>query len=212
MAGDAWQPVPPDFAGYLRIAGVDEVGRGPLAGPVVAAAVILPIGFDCACLADSKTLTAVHREQAAERILARAACALAYVPADAIDRLNIRGATLLAMARAVNALPALPDAVLIDGRDVPPGLPCPARALIRGDARQPAIAAASIIAKVARDRLMADAARHFPGFGFERHAGYPTAAHRAALGSLGLTPLHRLSFAPCRQAASENDTRILSKP
>ncbi|MCA1953507.1 MAG: ribonuclease HII [Hyphomicrobiales bacterium] len=183
------------------IAGIDEVGRGPLAGPVVAAAVILPRDFDRTGLADSKSLTPARRRVLAQRILHGAQTGLAFVPAAEIDRCNIHAATLLAMRRALACLAAPPDRALIDGRFVPEDLPCPAEALVGGDAREPAIAAASIIAKVARDRMMAEAARRFPGYGFEDHAGYPTPAHRAALRRLGPCPIHRLSFGPCRAAS-----------
>jgi ribonuclease HII len=195
--------LPAAFENARALCGIDEVGRGPLAGPVVAAAVILPARFPVDILADSKALKASARVEIAREIKRLSVCAIVAVPPETIDRLNIRGATLRAMRRAVFALPVLPDAALVDGRDVPPGLPCPARAIIAGDARQPAIAAASIVAKVARDRLMADAARFFPGYGFERHMGYPAPEHLAALRHLGLTPLHRMSFGPCRAASAK---------
>lgn len=184
--------------GFFRLAGVDEVGRGPLAGPVVAAAVILPRGFDSSGIADSKTLSAARRVALAGRITRHALVGIAFVPAPVIDALNIHQATLLAMRRAVMALPVLPDAVLCDGRFVPPGLSCPGEAVIKGDAKVTAIAAASIVAKVARDRMMEMAAARFPGYGFARNAGYPAPMHRAALREIGLCPLHRLSYAPCR--------------
>lgn len=193
-----FEPVPQEFVRLAALAGVDEVGRGPLAGPVVAAAVILPAGFPIEILDDSKALKAAERQRIAAEIKRYADAAIINVPAEVIDRINIRQATLLAMRRALLALPRSPDAALIDGRDVPPGLPCPARAIIRGDSRQPSIAAASIIAKVARDQLMQAAERHHPGYGFSRHAGYPTPEHKAALVMLGLSPLHRRTFAPCR--------------
>lgn len=193
-----WSPLPLEFRSLSRVAGVDEVGRGPLAGPVVAAAVILPPDFDEEGLDDSKRLSARQREVLSKRIRAHAQIALCVLPAPAIDQMNIRAASLEAMRRAVLALPLPPQAAMIDGRDIPPGLPCPARALIKGDHLRPEIAAASIVAKVVRDAIMRDAERHFPGYGFARNAGYPSAEHRAALPRLGLTPLHRLSFAPCR--------------
>lgn len=201
-----WQDLPPIFRSLPRIAGVDEVGRGPLAGPVVAAAVILPAGFDTEGLDDSKRLSAAKREMLASRIRASAMIGLAILPAPIIDQLNIRKASLEAMRRAISALPCLPDGAMIDGRDIPPGLPCPAFALIKGDHLRPEIAAASIIAKVMRDAMMREADRHFPGYGFRANAGYPAPLHRAALPKLGLTPLHRLSFAPCR-AISEKTCR-----
>lgn len=208
-------PLPAGFERFSRLAGVDEVGRGPLAGPVVAAAVILPPGFLPEGLNDSKKLSAAKRDTLADLILRNAQVGLAYIPAPWIDRINIRQASLLAMTRAVHALPVEPDAILIDGRDVPKGLSYeadlasdsvfdlaqkrfPAKAIIKGDATVAAIAAASIVAKVARDRMMAEAARHYPGYGFEKHAGYPTQAHRDALTIIGLSPLHRRSFGPCK--------------
>ena len=184
--------------GFLRLAGVDEVGRGPLAGPVVAAAVILPMGFDCEGITDSKVLSASRREALAARITGTALVGLAYVPAPIIDKLNIHGATLLAMRRAVLALPILPDAVLCDGKFIPKDLPCPGDAVVKGDSKVLAIAAASIVAKVARDRLREKASEYFPGYFFEKNAGYPAPIHKAALTKIGLCPLHRLSFAPCR--------------
>jgi ribonuclease HII len=179
------------------VAGCDEVGRGPLAGPVVAAAVILdparlPPGLD-----DSKKLTPAQRETAFAAILdAALAVSIASQSAAAIDRLNIRAASLLAMRRAVEGLTVAPGHVLVDGRDVPAGLPCPATALVGGDALSASIAAASIIAKVLRDRMMAEADALFPGYGFSAHAGYPTPAHKAAIAALGPCPLHRMSFRP----------------
>jgi ribonuclease HII len=181
-----------------RMAGVDEVGRGPLAGPVAAAAVILPAGFDVTEITDSKMLSARQRDRLADRILREASVGLAFVPAIFVDRFNIHHATLLAMRQAVLALPDIPDHVICDGRFVPPGLPCSGEALVRGDCLVPAIAAASIVAKVARDRMMAQADNVFPGYGFAAHSGYPTRRHLDALGRLGPSPLHRMSFGPCR--------------
>jgi ribonuclease HII len=180
--------------GARFVAGVDEVGRGPLAGPVGVAAVILgpepPPGLD-----DSKKLGKARREALYPLILESAlSVSVVFAPAEEIDRFNIRGATLRAMARAVAGLALKPDFALIDGRDAPPGLICPARAVVGGDGLSASIAAASIVAKVARDRLMARMDGLFPGYGFAAHAGYPTAAHRAALTRRGQTPLHRRSF------------------
>ena len=185
------------WAGGARfVAGVDEVGRGPLAGPVCVAAVIFaadakPIkGID-----DSKKLDRAARENLAPLIIDRAlAVAVVFAPPEEIDRVNIRQATLNAMARALGALALRPDYALIDGRDVPPGLAHPARALIGGDGLSLSIAAASIVAKVARDRLMTRLDAHFPGYGFAAHAGYGTLAHRKALTALGPCPAHRQSF------------------
>lgn len=200
--------------GVRRIAGVDEVGRGPLAGPVVAAAVILPAAFDTAGITDSKALSAKRRATLAARLIREAQVGLAYVPAPDIDQLNIHQATLLAMIRAIAALPEQPDAVLIDGKFVPPALVCPGFAVIGGDARVAAIGAASIIAKVARDRLMARADTHFPGYGFDGHAGYPTKKHRAALAEQGLSALHRRSYGPCRALLqrSQKETGSVTPP
>lgn len=182
------------FAHDAILAGVDEVGRGPLAGPVVAGAVILPAGVLIAGLADSKKLTARSREGLAAAIHAQALVSLAEASVAEIDALNIRRATHLAMCRAVAGLPRIPDAVLIDGHEVPENMTLPARAIIGGDGLVDAISAASIVAKVARDRLMADLAQAYPGYGWEKNAGYPTKAHRQALLDLGVTPHHRRSF------------------
>ena len=193
----------PDFAferelfarGCSQVAGVDEVGRGPLAGPVGVGAVILdpddlPEGLD-----DSKALSAERREALSEAIYAKSRCvAIAFASVAEIDALNIRGATLLAMARAINALSLRADFALVDGRDIPGGLCCPARAIVRGDARSASIAAASIVAKVARDALMRRLDAVCPGYGFARHAGYATREHIEALARLGPTPFHRRSF------------------
>ena len=185
--------------GKMPIAGVDEVGRGPLAGPVAVAAVILdpkdlPKGVD-----DSKALSAKQREGLFEAILTRAvSVSIAFASVAEIDALNIRGATLAAMARAVNALSLRPAFALIDGRDSPPGLGCAARAIIGGDALCLSIAAASIVAKVARDAMMTRLDSSHPGYGFAQHAGYATRRHTEALARLGPTPLHRRSFKPSR--------------
>ena len=184
-------------AGPRWVAGVDEVGRGPLAGPVGVAAVILdpqdlPDGLD-----DSKILSPARRATLCAIIFDKAlAVSISFAPPAEIDRLNIRGATLAAMRRAVAALSPAAGFVLVDGRDVPPGLPCPARALVKGDARSLSIAAASIVAKVARDALMARLDATHPGYGFAGNAGYGTARHIAALAQLGPTPAHRASFRP----------------
>ena len=192
----------PDFSREAalggRVAGIDEVGRGPLAGPVTAAAVILSPGRIPDGLADSKTLRSAARARLAVKIAASAATALGWASPAEIDRLNILGATRLAMCRAVAALAEVPDHALVDGNSVPPDLGCPATAVVRGDGSSLSIAAASILAKVARDDHMVALAQHFPGYGWERNAGYPTRAHRQALTDLGLTPQHRRSFAPVR--------------
>ncbi len=180
----------------IRIAGVDEVGRGPLAGPVTAAAVRLDPERVPAGLNDSKALKPAQREVLAEEILATADVCIAHASVEEIDEINILQATFLAMRRAVAGLSVQPDHLLIDGNKVPPGMPCPAAPLVKGDAKSLSVAAASIVAKVARDRIMADLAAKCPGYGWERNAGYPTKAHVVALKSLGITPYHRRSFGP----------------
>ena len=186
------------------IAGVDEAGRGPLAGPVVAAAVILP-GNHPECellnqLADSKKLSAVKREELARAIKAQAIYAIGIAEPTEIDTLNILNATMSAMRRAVQALSPSPTEILIDGNKIPDGMHVPARAIIGGDASEPAISAASILAKTFRDQLMCEAAERFVGYGFERHKGYGAAAHKHALDTLGPTPIHRLSYRPVAEA------------
>jgi ribonuclease HII len=179
------------------VAGVDEVGRGPLAGPVTVAAVILDPRSIPKGLADSKTLTEKRREVLFEAIMGSAlAISIVHLPPSEIDRLNIRGATLEAMRRAVLALSIQPELALIDGRDVPPGLICPARAIVGGDGREPAISAASIIAKIQRDRLMTRLGHAFPAYGFPGHKGYGAASHMKAIAEHGPCAHHRLSFAP----------------
>ena len=184
--------------GLWPLAGVDEVGRGPLAGPVVAAAVILdpqavPDGLD-----DSKNLTPARREELFSIIAASAlAIGVASATAAEIDAINIRQATLLAMRRAVAALALQPALVLVDGND-PPALACPRESVIGGDAQIASIAAASIIAKVTRDAMMARLCARYPAYGFSLHAGYGTPRHRAALQAHGPCPEHRYSFAPVK--------------
>jgi ribonuclease HII len=187
------------------LAGVDEVGRGPLAGPVVAAAVILDPGFTIAGLADSKCLSEKRREQLAGEIRAHAlAWALGRAEVEEIDRINILQASLLAMRRAVQALDPQPDYALIDGNRCPQ-LGCPAEAVIKGDARIAAISAASIIAKVARDQEMREMDARYPGYGLAGHKGYPSKAHLEALQRLGVTPIHRRSFGPVRRLLDTQD-------
>jgi ribonuclease HII len=182
-----------------RLCGVDEAGRGPLAGPVVAAAVILDPAHLPTGLRDSKAMTARQRVAVAETIRTHAlAWAVAESSVAEIDELNILQATLLAMRRAVAALRPAAEFALVDGNQLPP-LPIPARALVRGDALEPAISAASILAKTHRDALMAQFDVQHPGYGFARHAGYGTPAHLARLRQLGPCPLHRRSFAPVRE-------------
>jgi ribonuclease HII len=185
--------------GHWPLAGVDEVGRGPLAGPVVAAAVILDPDAVPDGLADSKLLSLVQREELFERITATAlAIGIASATAVEIDAINIRQATLLAMRRAVAALPIVPAHVLVDGND-PPALHCTCHAIIQGDGSIASIAAASIIAKVTRDRMMVRLAAHYPAYGFEAHVGYSTDRHRTALQAHGPCPEHRFSFAPVKE-------------
>jgi ribonuclease HII len=186
--------------GALRIAGVDEVGRGPLFGPVVAAAVILAPNCGLHGLNDSKKLSEKKRVDLDTEIRANAvAWAIAAVDAATIDRINIRQASLLAMRLAVEQLALSPDFLLIDGRDII-DWPCPQQAVIHGDALSVSIAAASILAKVHRDALLVEMDRQYPGYGLAHHKGYPCPAHKAALDRLGPTPLHRRSFQPVTQA------------
>jgi len=187
----------------LRSAGVDEAGRGPLAGPVVAAAVILDPARPIRGLADSKVLEPEERERLALLIRARALCyAVAWADAEEIDSINILQATMLAMRRALLGLAIPPQAVFVDGNRCPSpgglGFECTFDAVVRGDAIVPSISAASILAKTARDALMRDLDRCYPGFSLSGHKGYPTVAHVAALNALGPSPLHRRSFAPVR--------------
>ena len=198
-------PLAPDFSiekrlislGAGPVCGIDEAGRGPLAGPVVAAAIILdphriPDGLD-----DSKRLKAADRERLCDDVVKTAlAVSVASVAAAGIDTINILRASLEAMRRAATLLCVTPGHALIDGRDVPPGLPCAAQALVKGDQRSQSIAAASIVAKVTRDRMMSRCATVHPAYGFELHMGYATARHRAAIVEAGaLTRIHRMSFA-----------------
>ncbi|MFZ4532587.1 MAG: ribonuclease HII [Alsobacter sp.] len=179
--------------GVAPVAGVDEAGRGPLAGPVVAAAVILDLDHVPEGLADSKLLKSARREELYEAILASADVAVACVSAAWIDATDIRKASLEAMRRSLDALVRRPAFILVDGRDLPPW-DGPGEAIVKGDRRVASIAAASIVAKVTRDRLMARLGLAYPAYGFDRHAGYPTAAHRAALAQMGPCPFHRLTF------------------
>ena len=187
-----------------HIAGVDEAGRGPLAGPVVVAAVILDPLRPIEGLADSKVLSAARREQLAIEIRCRVlAFAICVVEADEIDRLNILGATLAGMSRAVAALAIRPALALIDGNRVPRDLPCRGQAIVRGDASEAAISAASILAKTERDRIMCALDLIHPGYGFHKHKGYPTAEHFESLRRLGPCPQHRRSFAPVRACLAD---------
>ena len=180
--------------GFARVAGIDEVGRGPLAGPVTAAAVVLREGCIPQGLRDSKQLTAARRAALAVEIFAVAEVSIAHASVEEIDQLNILHAALLAMERAAAAL--LASYHLIDGNRIPAGLRGRADSLVKGDAICLSIAAASIVAKVTRDAMMVDLAQQHPGYGWERNAGYPTAEHLMALKNLGATPWHRRSFGP----------------
>jgi ribonuclease HII len=180
------------------IAGVDEVGRGPLAGPVVAAAVILPENHAIAGLDDSKKLTATKRARFEVEIIECSRFSIAQCSEAEIDEINILQATMLAMTRAVEGLDAIPDHILVDGNRLPKWT-YSAEAVIGGDALHPCISAASILAKEFRDRLMIAAAQQYPQYGWERNKGYGTAEHLAALRQYGPTPLHRRSFAPVSQ-------------
>ncbi|MCX8996322.1 ribonuclease HII [Rhizobiaceae bacterium BDR2-2] len=204
----AVKPAGPDFSfeleakalGCWPVAGTDEAGRGPLAGPVVAAAVILdpdniPPGLD-----DSKRLSQAQRERLFSLVLETSlAVSIASSGPARIDATDIRKASLDAMRRAILSLPVAARFVLSDGRDLPPGTGLPGKAVVKGDSRSVSIAAASILAKVTRDRLMARAGIVFPAYGFEKHAGYPTAGHRAAIEQTGPCALHRMSFRPLRK-------------
>jgi ribonuclease HII len=205
MPPKATEPRPgPDYArervwlarGHARVAGVDEVGRGPLAGPVVAAAVVLDPGLAPGGIADSKILTARMRERLHDAIFAVAQVGVGIASVEEIDRFNILRAAHLAMDRALAALVPAADACLIDGNLVPVGLALPAEPVVKGDALCLSIAAASIVAKVTRDRIMVDLAQQHPQYGWEHNMGYAARAHLDALKCHGATPHHRRSFAP----------------
>jgi ribonuclease HII len=185
-------------AGLQRLAGIDEAGMGTLAGPVVAAAVILPRGLEPRGLDDSKQLDAATRERLTAEVKAGAvAWAVGQASPEEVDRLNVHWAGLLAMRRAAEALRPQPDHLLVDARRIP-GLDLPQLAIVKGDARSLSIAAASVVAKTTRDALMVEAARRWPGYGFERHKGYGAPEHLEALRRLGPCPIHRRSYAPVR--------------
>ncbi|WP_229426479.1 ribonuclease HII [Microvirga alba] len=185
-------------AGFSCIAGLDEVGRGPLAGPVVSAAVVLDFDSLPQGLDDSKALSAQKREALFAEIVATAHVGIASVSHAEIDTINIRQASLLAMRRAFTALPCVPDMAFVDGNDAPK-LPCVTEAVVKGDSSIASIAAASIVAKVVRDRLMTRLGAVYPAYGFASNAGYSTKAHLSVLASEGPCPFHRLSFSPLRQ-------------
>ena len=177
------------------VCGVDEAGRGPLAGPVVAAAVILTPDKIPDGLNDSKILSQIRRELLLNELRKFAKIGIGIAEPEEIDRLNILGASLTAMRRAVLALPLAPDMALIDGNKLP-DLPCQAQAIVKGDSKSLSIAAASIVAKVTRDRLMVEADARYPAYGFSGHKGYPTAAHMETVARIGPCPIHRFSFKP----------------
>ncbi len=182
--------------GNVCVAGVDEVGRGPLAGPVTAAAVVLDPANIPEGLNDSKKLTPKRRQVLHDALLECAEVSIAHASVEEIDELNILRASHLAMERAVAGLKSSADFALIDGNMIPRGLIIPAQAVIKGDAVSVSIAAASIVAKITRDQIMEDLAQQFPGYGWERNAGYPSKQHKEALQNLGVTPHHRRSFKP----------------
>lgn len=191
------------------IAGVDEAGRGPLAGPVVAAAVILDPAFEIKGLDDSKKLSPKRRAGFESEIKQYAlAWSVAEATVAEIDELNILHASMLAMRRAIEALTLTPDCALIDGNRVPSELKVNARAVVGGDGIHPEIAAGSILAKEARDRKMLELAKEFPGYGFDQHKGYPTKMHLEMIGSMGITQHHRRSFGPVRRLLSGPDLRV----
>ena len=189
------------------VAGVDEAGRGPLAGPVCAAAVILDPNQPIEGLNDSKKLTAKKREALAPLIKARAlAWCIAWADVSEIDSLNILQATMLAMTRAVEGLQVKPELILVDGNRTPKNLPAPASAVVKGDAKVAAIAAASILAKTARDAKMVTLDAVYPGYGFAKHAGYGTAQHIEAIRTLGITPEHRRTFEPVKSMVKKDES------
>ena len=189
------------------VAGVDEAGRGPLAGPVCAAAVILDPNQPIEGLNDSKKLTAKKREALAPLIKARAlAWCIAWADVSEIDSLNILQATMLAMTRAVEGLQVKPELILVDGNRTPKNLPAPASAVVKGDAKVAAIAAASILAKTARDAKMVALDAVYPGYGFAKHAGYGTAQHIEAIRTLGITPEHRRTFEPVKSMVKKDES------
>ncbi len=185
------------------MAGVDEAGRGPLAGPVVVAAVVLPEGWDSAGIDDSKSLSRSQREEAFARITDEAAYWIETVSVEEIDRLNILHATLAGMTRCLNNLRQRPQEARVDGNTLPLGVCCRCEAWVKGDSRDAAIAAASILAKVTRDRWMAAAADDHPGYGFESHFGYAAPSHLEAIARLGPCPIHRRSFEPVKSMLNQ---------
>jgi ribonuclease HII len=203
-------PLNPSIVSVMGICGIDEAGRGPWAGPVVAAAVILPRKGRPKGLADSKQLSAAAREEVAAAIRACATVGVGLASPEEIDQVNILQATYLAMRRAIEALSQPPVAALIDGNGAPANFPCPIETIVDGDAHVACISAASIIAKVERDRLMIEACARHPGYGFSRHKGYGAPEHQRALLELGPCAIHRMSFKPvsaAREARSKSADR-----
>lgn len=200
----------PDFSfedaiSVSPLCGIDEAGRGPWAGPVVAAAVILDRDAVPEGLNDSKKLSAKRREVLFSDLQSCALIGIGIASVSEIDRLNVSKANWLAMGRAFELLPVRPQFALIDGNRIPPELPCSAKAIVKGDGRSLSIAAASIAAKVTRDRIMAELSREYPEYGWDRNAGYGVPAHSAALARLGVTPHHRRSFAPIHKMLYEDN-------
>lgn len=185
--------------GYAQVAGVDEAGRGPLAGPLVVAACIMPATFDVEGIDDSKKLSEKERERLFKRLQSdpNLLFAIEILSPQEVDRLNILQATFEGMRRALRGLPQAPDYALIDGKNLPDA-PCCSEGIIKGDARSYSIGAASILAKVTRDRIMLELDRLYPNYGFKRHKGYGTAEHLKAIETYGPTPIHRMSFAPLK--------------
>jgi ribonuclease HII len=188
-----------ELARYPNAAGTDEAGRGPLAGPVVAAAVVLPDSFDLQGIQDSKILKEKDRHELEIRIKADCDWTVEIAWTDEVDRINILRASLAAMSRAISRLKSNPCVILVDGHMLPPDLPCEGKAVVKGDSTYACIAAASILAKNERDRIMRNYAVEYPGYGFEKHFGYATPQHRNALAKLGPCPIHRRSFAPVNE-------------
>ena len=204
----------PDFSYESQykgpVAGIDEAGRGPLGGPVVTAAVILDPNNIPAELDDSKKLSEAKRERLYTEIFQTARVGVGIAEPEEIDRINVLAATMIAMQRAVEDLPTLPSAVLIDGNRAPQ-LDLKCEAIIKGDSKSLSIAAASIVAKVTRDRLMVLADTRFPGYGFAGHKGYPTQAHRNALAEIGVAPLHRRNYAPVNAVLTRMNKTLKTK-
>lgn len=209
MAKKTIQVGPPTFTheqdfwsqGLLRVAGIDEAGRGPLAGPVVAAAVILDHEKYPSGLTDSKKLTAAKRDDLYDEIMSMAQVSVGVATHAQIDEMNIRQATFHAMREAALGLSVEANAYIVDGNALPQGLKKVAKAVVSGDALSLSVAAASIIAKVTRDRMMLDYAKSYPGYGFDDHMGYPTKSHVDAIRQYGPCPIHRMTFGPLKSLA-----------